>query len=183
VLLTGRCNVQATHRHRPDSEDVMNMLMAKTRCRVCGGEIPQVAHRCAAQVREPEPADLLLDDLAAAVWVQAYDAAWLGRDWSALERRLAPDVALALSGFSATIIGRTEVLAHLRAVMRTMHVHEYNATDLNGHASGAAGVITYRWQLDCTVDRERRASSGRDILVLRSAGAEWQLVWRAQALA
>jgi len=71
----------------------------------------------------------------------------------------------------------------MRAVMRTMHVHEYNATDLRGHASGPTGVITYRWQLDCTVNREHRASSGRNILVLRSAGdAGWQLVWRAQVL-
>ncbi len=161
----------------------MNTLMAKTHCRVCGSEMPRRSQSRAAQARRPAPADTVLDDLAAAVWVQAYDAAWLGRDWAALERCLAPDVALAVSGFSATIVGRTEVLAHLRAVMRTTHVHEYNATDLNGHASGPTGVITYRWQLDCTVDRERRASSGRDILVLRSSGADWQLVWRAQALA
>ena len=72
------------------------------------------------------------------------------------------------------------VLAHLRAAMCGAAVHEYNATDLRGHASGATGVISYRWQLDWTVEGERRASSARDILVLRAELPGWQLVWRAQ---
>lgn len=121
----------------------------------------------------------VLDDLAAAVWVQAYDAAWLSRSWTALERRLSPDVVMVTSAFTRVIAGRTAVLAHLRALMRGAVVHEYNATDLKGHASGATGVISYRWQLDWTVEGERRASSGRDILVLRAVPQGWQLAWRA----
>jgi ketosteroid isomerase-like protein len=125
----------------------------------------------------------VLDDLAAAVWVQAYDAAWLGRDWTTLERCLAPDIALMSPAFTTAIVGRDAVLAHLRAMMCGVQIHEYNATDLKGHSSGAVGVITYRWQLDWTVDRARRPLSGRDILVLRAASESWQLMWRVQVRA
>jgi ketosteroid isomerase-like protein len=125
----------------------------------------------------------VLDDLAAAVWVQAYDAAWLGGDWTTLERYLAPDIALLSPGFTTAIVGRAAVLTHLRAMMSGVLIHEYNATDLKGHSSGSVGVITYRWQLDWTVDHERRPRSGRDILVLRAASERWQLIWRVQVRA
>jgi len=39
-------------------------------------------------------------------------------------------------------------------------------------------VITYRWQLDCTIGTRRTQTSGRDVLVLRAVGDAWQLVWR-----
>jgi ketosteroid isomerase-like protein len=121
-----------------------------------------------------------LDDLGAAVWVQAYDAAWLGKDWATLEKFFATDAAVVLPGFSATVVGRAPILDHLRAMFTGAQVHEYNATDLKGHSSGAVGVIYYRWQLDWTVDGKRREISGRDILVLRSMSESWLLVWRAQ---
>lgn len=122
-----------------------------------------------------------LDDLAAAIWVQAYDAAWLGQNWTALEKCFAPDVAMLLGGSANAVTGRAAVVAYIRKKMTGAVVHEYNATDLTGHASGATGVITYRWQLDWTVGSERRATSGRDILVLRAVHQGWQLLWRAEA--
>ncbi len=121
-----------------------------------------------------------LDDLAAAVWVQAFDAAWLGQDWSTLERYFAPEVAVLLADFTTTVAGRAAVLNHFRAMMSAAQVHEYNATDLTGYSSGDTGFVCYRWQLDWTVDGKRRPSSGRDILVLRSMEEGWQLAWRAQ---
>jgi ketosteroid isomerase-like protein len=123
----------------------------------------------------------VLDDLAAAVWVQAYDTAWLSQDWTALEKFLAPDVAVMLAGFSAAICGRAAVLAHIRAIMSGAHVHEYNATDLTGHTAGTIGLITHRWQLDWSLNHKRCEASGRDILVLRRVREGWQLVWRAEA--
>jgi|GEM_PF-6513151 len=155
------------------------MLVSKARCELCGGELVRPPDTGAAEVHprhEPE----VLDDLAAAVWVQAYDAAWLGQHWRALEQCFAPDVAMMLAGPTNAITGRAAVLAHIREVMAGTVVHEYNATDLKGHASGATGVITYRWQLDWTIGGERRATAGRDILVLRAVQESWQLVWRAQ---
>jgi Domain of unknown function (DUF4440) len=128
--------------------------------------------------RAARPGDL--DDLAAAVWVRAFDAAWLGRDWTTLEGRLAPDIALMSPAFMTDIVGRDAVLAHLRAMMCGVQIHEYNATDLKGHSSGPVGIITYRWQLDWTVDHKRRPVSGRDILVLRAVNGSWQLMWRVQ---
>jgi ketosteroid isomerase-like protein len=122
----------------------------------------------------------ILDDLAAAVWVQAYDAAWLGKDWATLEKLFAPDAAVVLPGFSATVLGPAPILDNLREIFGGAQIHEYNATDLKGHSSGPVGVIHYRWQLDWTVDEKRRAISGRDILVLRSMPEGWLLVWRAQ---
>jgi ketosteroid isomerase-like protein len=154
------------------------MLVSKSRCALCGGEVVRRPDTRAAEVHATH-AQGVLDDLAAAVWVQAYDAAWLGQHWRALEQCLAPDVAVML-GSTNVITGRAAVLAHIREMMTGTVVHEYNATDLKGHASGATGVITYRWQLDWTVGSERRATSGRDILVLRAAHESWQLVWRAQ---
>jgi hypothetical protein len=65
-------------------------------------------------------------------------------------------------------------------MMSGAHVHEYNATDLRGHSAGTIGVITYRWQLDWSVDHKHREASGRDILVLRRMSEGWQLVWRAE---
>ena len=117
----------------------------------------------------------VLDDLAAAVWVRAFDAAWLSREWTTLERRLAPDIALMSPPFMTGIVGRDAVLAHLRAMMCGAQIHEYNTTDLKGHSSGSVGIITYRWQLDWTVDHKRRPLSGHDILVLRAVNESWQL--------
>jgi ketosteroid isomerase-like protein len=146
-------------------------------CELCGAALD----RRQSAARAGATAVGALDDLAAAVWVQAYDKAWLSRDWTALEGYLAPDVVVVLAGVSAVLSGREAVLAHLRAMMREAHVHEYNATDLTGHTAAAIGVITHRWQLDWTVNHKHCEASGRDILVLRRVRAGWQLVWRAEA--
>jgi Domain of unknown function (DUF4440) len=116
----------------------------------------------------------ILDDLEAADWVQAYNAAWLNRDWTYLESCLALDVEFR-SRNSATVVGRTAVLAELRELMDRTWVHEYNATDLAGRSVGALGVIRYRWQSDWTCGGEHHSSNGRDVLVLRIANHRWQL--------
>jgi hypothetical protein len=124
-----------------------------------------------------------LDDFQAAVWVQAYDAAWLGKNWDALEHLVTPDVTFVSTDFVHAIAGRRAVLNHLRSTMARTHVHEYNATDLKGYTSGPFGVITYRWQLDWTVDRERRSGTGCDVLALHpNALGRWQLAWRVQMI-
>lgn len=122
----------------------------------------------------------VLDDLGAAVWVQAYDAAWLSKDWTELGKYFAHDTAMMLAGGSAAIVGRGAVLECLRAIFTDAQIHEYNATDLTGYSSGPVGVISYRWQLDWTVDRVRSETLGRDILALRSLPDGWRLVWRTQ---
>lgn len=150
-------------------------------CEHCGAELPRSPNSAQPDVRDGADAVGDLDDLAAAVWVQGYDAARLNQEWTALEKHLAPDVVVMLNGFSTAISGRATVLDHIRALMRETRVHEYNATDLTGHTAGTIGVITYRWQLDSSVSHKRRESSGRDILVLRRVPERWQLVWRAEA--
>src|SRR5579862_6923655 len=123
------------------------MVVSKARCELCGSEFGRRPDTRAAEVHEThEPG--VLDDLAAAVWVQAYDAAWLRQHWRALEQCFAPDVVMMLAGSTNAVTGRAAVLAHIREMMTGSVVHEYNATELKGHASGATGVITYRWQLD-----------------------------------
>ncbi len=136
-----------------------------------------------AAVLQPASEACELDDLAAAIWVQAYDAAWLGQDWGELACRLDPDVNFVADGFTSLLAGREAVIAHLRETMSQARVHEYNATDLTGYCSGRVGVVHYRWQLDWTVAGERRAITGRDVLVLHAMRGEWLLVWRAQILA
>lgn len=121
-----------------------------------------------------------LDDLQAAVWVQAFNDAWLSRKWPILEKLLAGDVTLVSTEMTQAIVGRTDALDYLRAAMARARIHEFNATDLKGYTSGSVGIITHRWQLDWTVDGERRSRSGRDILVLEPAAGEWQLAWRGQ---
>jgi len=98
---------------------------------------------------------LVFDDLAAARWVQTYDAAWLGKDWKSLEGRLAPEVIFVIPTAPEPLVGRVRVLASIRDGMSDVRMHEYNATDLHGHDCAGMGVITYRWQLDCTVGQER----------------------------
>ncbi len=120
----------------------------------------------------------VLDDLAAARWIQAYDAAWLGRDWSRLERYLAADVALLTAAPGVSIAGRRAVLEHMRSQLWGVEVHEYNTTDLKGRAAGDIGIISYRWQLEWTIGHRRRELSGRDVLVLRAATAGWLLLRR-----
>jgi ketosteroid isomerase-like protein len=153
------------------------MIESNALCELCGAEFD----RRQTNARAGATAVGVLDDLAAAVWVQAYDAAWLSQDWTTLERYLAPDVVLILAGVSAAVAGRAGVVGHIRARMREAHVHEYNATDLTGHTAGTIGIITHRWQLDWTVSHKRCEASGRDILVLRRVREGWQLVWRAEA--
>ena len=137
----------------------------------------------AAHGREPnalcaQPGAGVLDDLAAARWIQSYDAAWLGRDWSRLERLLAADVALLAAAPGASIAGRRAVLEHMRSRLSGVEVHEYNTTDLTGRAAGDLGIISYRWQLEWTIGHRRQQLSGRDVLVLRAAAAGWQLLRR-----
>jgi hypothetical protein len=57
-----------------------------------------------------------LNDSTGAAWVQAYDAAWLGRRWSELEKMFAPDVILMSTNFAQAIVGREAVLNYLRAL-------------------------------------------------------------------
>lgn len=110
--------------------------------------------------------------------MQRYDAAWLGCDWRSLEDQLATDVALLSPELKVWLAGRRAVLTHLRAAMRGRQVHEYNATDLRGRSCGALGIISFRWQLDWSFGHERRQSSGRDLLVLRTSAGGWQLLRR-----
>ncbi len=149
------------------------------RCALCGG--PTVALLAAAPHGELSAARLLvLDDWAAARWLQSYDAAWIGEDWGRLERCLAHDIRFLPRGQTAALEGRAAVVAHLREYARRVRMHEYNATDVTGCSSGPVGVIDYRWQLDGTQEREHVAASGRDVLVLRAADDDWELVWCAQ---
>jgi hypothetical protein len=130
------------------------------------------------KVAESEVAEL--NDLTAAMWVQAYDSAWLGQNWELLERLLALDVEFETKHFTDALIGRHSVITYLRDAIKQTRIHEYNATDLKGHSSGPVGIITYRWQLDCTIEEERTETTGRDVLVLSAHEDHWQLVWRAQ---
>jgi len=119
-----------------------------------------------------------LDDLRAALWLRGYDAAWLDRDWAALERRLAPDVALLSADMKIWLAGQRAVLAHLQAMLAGARVHEYNATDIRGRSHGAIGIIRFRWRLDWTFERRRRHGSGCEVLVLRATHDDWQLLRR-----
>jgi len=157
------------------------MNASKVLCELCGVELNERSDYRQCEARAAAAAVGVLDDFGAAVWVQGYDATWLSQDWIALEKYLAPDVAVMLPGLCEAISGRAAVMSHMRAMMSGTHVHEYNATDLRGHSAGAIGVITYRWQLDWTVEHKRRDASGRNILVLRRIREGWRLVWCVEA--
>jgi Domain of unknown function (DUF4440) len=129
-----------------------------------------------------EPVAGALDELAVALWVRRYEAAWLDRDWNQLERCLAADVAMLSPGMSVSIVGRKAVLAHLRAMMREVDVHEYNTTDLDGRFSGGLGIVSYQWQLDWTVQHRRQQLNGRDVLLLQVTARGWQLLRRVPLL-
>ncbi len=116
-----------------------------------------------------------LSDLDAAVWVRAFDGAWLKGDWEYLERCLALDVQLRSCDSQTTVIGRTAVLGSIRDFVTSARVHEYNATHLTGRSTGSRGIVRYRWQLEWTSGGERRTSNGKDVLILRAVGDQWQL--------
>jgi hypothetical protein len=179
TLLTGSSDLR-----RSDSQDLVDGISSHepvvNPSASRGGEVVRCPTSQASNGELPASLALVLDDLAAARWVQSYDAAWLGQDWGQLERRLAPDVEFVVQRFTTAIVGRRAVMENLREVMRYAQMHEYNATDLRGHSSGPVGIITYRWQLDWTIRHERTETKGRDVLVLRAAGDDWQLLWRAQ---
>jgi hypothetical protein len=130
----------------------------------------------------PDEETLSLDDFRASTWVQAYDSAWLGSRWTTLEQMLERDVTLMSTDFARSIRGRDAVLQHLRAMRVRTEIHEHTITALKGYTSGSVGIITYRWQLDWTVDRERRSGAGRDILVLQPSVKGWRLSWRGQTV-
>lgn len=118
--------------------------------------------------------------LDAARWVQAYDAAWLGRDWDTLASYLAPGVEFVVPGLFDAMIGRAAILESLRHAFAGMEIHEYNRTDLTGHDRDSCGIITYRWQLDYSVNQQRMHTTGRDVLVLSATDERWVLLWRGQ---
>jgi ketosteroid isomerase-like protein len=121
-----------------------------------------------------------MDDFVAASWVQAYDAAWLGQDWARLARYLAPDVNFVPHGSKQTLVGRTAVIVHLHEFLKRAEVHEYNATGLHAHATRGIAIVSYRWQLEWTADSRRQAAQGRDLISLRFAKGNWQMICRLQ---
>jgi hypothetical protein len=132
----------------------------------------------------PEPSDEAeLDELGAAAWVQAYDAAWLDRDWQRLEGMLAPDVESVAAGQSQSVVGRPAVIANLRESLADATVHEYSATDVHVRGSGAIRVLSYRWLRGETVGHERVTRAGRDLLALRAGSGGWQLIRRIELIA
>jgi hypothetical protein len=66
--------------------------------------------------------------------------------------------------------------------MQRTYVHEYHVEDVRGFTSGVVAIITYGWQLDWTVESERRSCAGRDILVLKPQAPSWQMTWRGQTI-
>ena len=122
----------------------------------------------------------ILDHLAAARWVQAYDAAWLGQDWDTLASYLAPGVEFVVPGLFDVMTGRAAILESLRQALAGMEIHEYNRTDMTGHERDSCGIITYRWRLDYSIGRQRTQTTGRDVLVLSATDDRWLLVWRGQ---
>ena len=121
-----------------------------------------------------------MDEFAAASWVQAYDAAWLGEDWDRLARYLAADVHFVPHGAKRVIAGREAVIEHLREFLKRAEVHEYNATDLRLRAARGVAYVSYRWQLDWTCDGRRHVAQGRDLISLRFADGDWRLIRRHQ---
>lgn len=119
-----------------------------------------------------------LDDFAAAAWVQAYDAAWLGQDWQRLARYLATDVSFVPNDSGTALIGRNATVSHLRAFLARSEVHEYNATDVRARVARGVGFISYRWQLDWSDTGRRRIADGRDLLSLRFVDGGWRMFWR-----
>lgn len=119
-----------------------------------------------------------IDDLTAAAWVQAYDAAWLGQDWGRLARYLTADVHFVPSESGRVLVGRRAVIGHLRKFLARAEVHEFNATDLRARSDRGVGFISYRWHLDWTADGSRRAAEGRDLLSLRFVDGDWRMLWR-----
>ena len=119
-----------------------------------------------------------LDEFAAAEWVQAYDAAWLGQDWARLARYLASDVHFVPYGTTTVLAGPEAMIAHLREFLMRAEVHEYNATDVRVRVSHGIGFVSYRWQLDWTGAGRRRTAEGRDMLALRPVRDRWQMIWR-----
>ena len=148
-------------------------------CPVCGTGVSSSSDKLfdVHRFRSGAP---VLDDMVAARWVQAYDAAWLGQDWDCLAGYLAPAVEFVPPGPAEVLVGRSVILESLRDTLGRMAIHEYNTTDLTGHDRGSVGVITYRWQLDCSVGRQRMQTTGRDILVLDAIDGRWMLMWRGQ---
>lgn len=151
------------------------------RCARCGGPTTLLLDH--SYDIDPSPAGFpVLDDWAAARWLHAYEAAWIGEDWTRVERCLAPDVRFLPWGETVALMGREAVVANMRQRAKQLRMHEYNATDVAGSSSGPVGVIDYRWQLDCTQGLQPIATTGRDVLVLRAAADDWELVWCAQLL-
>jgi hypothetical protein len=122
----------------------------------------------------------VLDNLAAARWVEAYNAAWVGRDWVSLASYLAPGVEFVVPALGDTLSGRPAIIATLRDSLANVVIHEYDTTNLAGHDHGSVGVITYDWQLDSSIGQQHIQSTGRDVLVLSATAGQWLLVWRGQ---
>jgi len=149
-------------------------------CPNCQGELVRRPIRAPSALKRFPPGERVLDDLAAAAWVQTLDAAWLSRDWDRLARFLAPDVVFVKPGFSGTLRGRDAVLACYVDFMRDAQVHEYNATDIDVLPLGQNTLLSYRWQMDWTKGEENVGATGRDVCVLVPAALEWRIVWRTQ---
>jgi hypothetical protein len=149
------------------------------RCARCGGPIASLPSH-AQDPRLSQARCPVLDDWAAARWLQVCDAACIGEDWPRLERCLAQDVRLLPRDETAALVGRAAVVANMRKRAEQIRMHDYNAIEVTGSSSGPVGVIECRWQLECAEEPRDGAATGRDVLVLRAAEHGWELVWCAQ---
>jgi len=116
-----------------------------------------------------------LDDLWAAQWVRAYDAAWLSEDVDRVGQLLAQNAEFRSNRRRSPLIGRKAVLEDIREFFKRARVQEYCATDLVGRRSGTVGVIRYSWRLEWTFGSRLRVNTGRDTLILHEVGGRWVL--------
>lgn len=110
--------------------------------------------------------------------VSRLNEAWPARRWDELLDVLDPDVVVAPTDGGPRVIGRAAVIDSYRDFLDQAVLHDFEMGRAAIDVFGNTAVAVCPYTVDYEIESGRWRESGRDVLVLRCAGATWSVVWR-----
>jgi hypothetical protein len=120
---------------------------------------------------------------SAAEVVEAINAAWRTGRADALTACFDPAAVIVGPGYKPLARGAEACVASYRDFLRESVVRDYRQSDVTVHQTDGVAVVTYDWEMEYEQGGHRSWESGTDLFVLRQAGEEWLVVWRAVTFA
>lgn len=108
----------------------------------------------------------------------ALNQSWLDGRLDDLKQYFHPEIAMALPGFGATVVGADAVLEGFEDMVRTATVDSFDTGEPNIHVVGSSAVVSYSFDMVYARDENQYHSSGRDLWMFSFVDGDWKAIWR-----